>query len=328
MLELRTPRLLLRAPRDADVAPLAALLAAPEVARFWPAYDEARIRADLFDDEAGLTVLVIEEAGVPIGLIQFFEQNEPQFRHATIDLFLGAAWQGAGRGEEAIRAIVEHLITLGHHRMTIDPAAENQRAIRTYTRIGFRPVGVLRAYEHAGDGRWRDGLLMELFSADYRRPGAARAAAPVTARRAIEDDAPLIMDMMVDFNRLEHIPWTRERGEAPLRELLRRADIGQIGILEDGREVAGYFVMTYGYDLEWNGRDAFLTELYLHEAARGRGLGRAALAAVEAAALTAGARALHLMVRVDNGPALRLYLDCGYESPPRLFLSKTIDGRR
>jgi aminoglycoside 6'-N-acetyltransferase len=59
---------------------------------------------------------------------------------------------------------VEHLIEeRGHHRVTIDPAADNAAAIRTYEKVGFKPVGVMRAYERDVGGQgWHDGLLMEL----------------------------------------------------------------------------------------------------------------------------------------------------------------------
>ena len=54
----------------------------------------------------------------------------------------------------------------GHHRVTIDPAADNERAIRAYGRVGFRPVGIMRAYERGPDGAWHDGLLMDLLADD------------------------------------------------------------------------------------------------------------------------------------------------------------------
>jgi aminoglycoside 6'-N-acetyltransferase len=64
---------------------------------------------------------------------------------------------------------VRHLIEdRGHHRLTIDPAAANERAIRCYAGVGFRPVGVLRQYERDDDGGWHDGLLMDLLAADWR----------------------------------------------------------------------------------------------------------------------------------------------------------------
>jgi aminoglycoside 6'-N-acetyltransferase len=48
----------------------------------------------------------------------------------------------------------------------IDPAATNERAIRSYRRVGFRDVGVMRRYERGGDGTWHDGLLMDLLRED------------------------------------------------------------------------------------------------------------------------------------------------------------------
>jgi aminoglycoside 6'-N-acetyltransferase len=55
-----------------------------------------------------------------------------------------------------------------HHRITIDPAAANSQAIRCYTSVGFRPVGVMRRYERGGDGHFHDGLLMDLLRDELR----------------------------------------------------------------------------------------------------------------------------------------------------------------
>jgi aminoglycoside 6'-N-acetyltransferase len=47
--------------------------------------------------------------------------------------------------------------------LTIDPAAANDRAIRAYEAVGFRRVGIMRAYERGVDGSWHDGVLMDLL---------------------------------------------------------------------------------------------------------------------------------------------------------------------
>ncbi len=56
----------------------------------------------------------------------------------------------------------------GHHRLTIDPAADNEAAIRAYERVGFRPVGIMREYERGPNGIWHDGMLMDLLREDFR----------------------------------------------------------------------------------------------------------------------------------------------------------------
>ncbi len=65
--------------------------------------------------------------------------------------------------------LVRHLIEeRGHHRLTIDPAAANERAIRCYEAVGFERVGIMRQYERTDDGSWHDGLLLELLADDWR----------------------------------------------------------------------------------------------------------------------------------------------------------------
>ena len=163
-------RVVLRAPTQADVDTLVAILAEPAVARWWPPFDPARVRDELVakrDDEEGF---VIEHAGRVIGYIQCAEEPDPEFRHASIDLFLTASSHGQGLGPEAIRVLATDLIDRrGHHRITIDPVADNTRAIAAYARVGFRPVGILRQYQRMTDGAWADALLMDLLSVELVR---------------------------------------------------------------------------------------------------------------------------------------------------------------
>jgi aminoglycoside 6'-N-acetyltransferase len=98
------------------------------------------------------------------------EELEPDYRHVALDIAIRADLHGRGFGRESLRAVIEHLIEeRGHHRFTIDPATENERAIRSYAGLGFRPVGVMRRSERAPDGRWRDGLLMDLLAEELRK---------------------------------------------------------------------------------------------------------------------------------------------------------------
>lgn len=143
-------------------------------------------------------------------------------------------------------------------------------------------------------------------------------------RDATADDVPVLMAMMVDFNRGESIEWRPEPMERALRILLADPLLGLVVIVRDRDAEVGYAILTWGFDLEWVGRDAFLTELYLVPAARGRGLGGEVMEALEARALAAGANALHMMVRHDNARAIRLYRGHGYVSPDRHFLSKRL----
>lgn len=143
-------------------------------------------------------------------------------------------------------------------------------------------------------------------------------------RVARTDDLAALLPMMADFNALEGIPWAAQSATPALMRLLANPELGVAGLVEEQGQTSGYFLLTWGFDLEWAGRDAFLTELYLLPKARGQGLGAAAIPRIEALAREHGARALHLMVRPENEPAVRLYARAGYSSPPRVFLSRAL----
>ena len=146
-----------------DLAGLTAMLAEPGVAEWWHEWDEARVRRDLIEEDEE-NVLVIEVGGELAGILLVFEEPD-EYRHAALDVSLATAHQGQGLGPEALRLVIAHLIEArGHHRFTIDPAVANERAIRAYERVGFKPVGVLRRYELGSDGEWHDGLLMDLLA--------------------------------------------------------------------------------------------------------------------------------------------------------------------
>lgn len=169
-MELRGRRVTLRSPTPDDAPILAAILAEPAVAMWWGDFDVDRVRRDLLTGDLREEPLVIEDQGEVAGYIQYVEEEEPDFRHAGLDLFLRTDKQGRGLGPDAIRTVAIHLIdVLGHHRLTIDPAADNAHAIAAYTKVGFRPVGRLRRYQRMPDGRWIDGLLMELLAEELVR---------------------------------------------------------------------------------------------------------------------------------------------------------------
>jgi aminoglycoside 6'-N-acetyltransferase len=102
-------------------------------------------------------------AGEPAGWLGVYEENEPDYRHASLDITLMPAFCDMGLGPEALRTVIDWLVAeRGHHRFTIDPAALNARAIAAYEKVGFERVGILRKYERGHDGSWHDGLLMDL----------------------------------------------------------------------------------------------------------------------------------------------------------------------
>lgn len=153
-----------------DVPALAAIRATPEVRARWRGGADlaAETASDL--DDPDTHCLTVEFGGRIVGMIQWYAEEEPDYRHAGIDVFLDPAVHGKGLGTDTVRTLAAHLIDdHGYHRLVIDPAADNAPAIRCYTKVGFRPVGIMRQYERGADGTWHDGLLMDLLAAELVR---------------------------------------------------------------------------------------------------------------------------------------------------------------
>jgi aminoglycoside 6'-N-acetyltransferase len=166
MVILRGERVLLRRGRLEDADRLFQIRNEPEVARWWGSDDIEEISEQFIEADEGF---VIEAHGEVVGAIQYHEEDDPMYRHAGIDIFLTTLRHGQGLGTKAIRLLARHLFEeRGHHRLTIDPAADNTAAIRAYEKVGFRRVGIMRNYERGPDSVWRDGLLMDVLREEFR----------------------------------------------------------------------------------------------------------------------------------------------------------------
>jgi len=124
-------------------------------------------------------------------------------------------------------------------------------------------------------------------------------------------------------------------GLAPLDEATaRRALLGVIGDDTLGRvflillsnEVVGYAVLTFGYSLEFHGRDAFVDEIYLRAEHRGLGIGKCALQFLTEVCAAEGVNALHLEVERENTSAQTVYRKFGFEDHDRYLKSPARTG--
>jgi aminoglycoside 6'-N-acetyltransferase len=155
----------LRPPTASDVAELARIRETPEVRDRWRGGDDmvAAVEQDLAEPDS--IPYVIEHDGRVVGWIQWDAEEEPDYRHANMDIYLDPAVHGRGIGTDAVRTLARHIVDdHGYHRVVIDPAADNAAAIRSYAKVGFRPVGIMRRYERDADGGWHDNLLMDLLA--------------------------------------------------------------------------------------------------------------------------------------------------------------------
>lgn len=156
-------RVVLRAISPRDATDLIRIRATPEVARWWHPPDPGWPLGAEAPGATRWAVVRADEDEHVLGLVEVGETADPEYRSASIDLFLDPAVHGQGLGKEVVSLVRDHLVDdRGHHRLTMDPAVDNPAGIRCYAACGFREVGVMRCYERDTDGQgWHDSLLME-----------------------------------------------------------------------------------------------------------------------------------------------------------------------
>jgi aminoglycoside 6'-N-acetyltransferase len=148
---------------DGHQPALRAIRNTPEVRARWGEPED-----DDMDDDVTCFAILVD--GAVRGMVQYGEESDPSYRHASIDIYVDPSMHGRGIGRDSVRTLARHLVDdRGHHRIVIDPAADNVAAIRCYAAVGFKPVGVMRHYEQDVDGKgWHDGLLMDLLSTELQ----------------------------------------------------------------------------------------------------------------------------------------------------------------
>lgn len=160
---LESDRLTLRPLTDDDVEVLLPAVYEPGIAEWWGDTSDADYQREGFRN--GGRAFAIQVGENVSGWICFHEETEPDYRQVALDIMLRPGFQDQGLGPEALRLLIRWFIDKhDHHRFTIDPSAENHRAVAAYERVGFKPVGILRKAERAPDGHWRDSLLMDLLA--------------------------------------------------------------------------------------------------------------------------------------------------------------------
>ena len=145
----------------------------------------------------------------------------------------------------------------------------------------------------------------------------------ISLRPATVDDLAEVLPRTRALNDHEGITISTEALATALQGLLLDRSLGGVWHVVRGERNIGYAIVTFGYDLEFGGRDAWLTELWIDEAERGVGAGAAALEAMATELTARGIKALHLQARPEN-PAVRLYERAGFATSPRRVLTRRL----
>ena len=141
---------------------------------------------------------------------------------------------------------------------------------------------------------------------------------------AIPRDLNRVVALIKKYYRFEGIPFNRSLVENGVKTLLTGRSLGSVWMIRIGKAVAGYCILTYGYDIEFGGRIGTVTDLYIVPKYRRCGLGRKTLEFIEATCLKKGFRALELQVTRGNIRARKFYRALGFTGHDRIPQSKEL----
>lgn len=145
----------------------------------------------------------------------------------------------------------------------------------------------------------------------------------IALRPATPSDLDLVFPRTRALNDHEAIEISDEHLRTGLERLLGNPGFGGVWLVMRDAETIGYAIVTFGYDLEFGGREGWLTELWIDVDQRAQGAGAAALAALEQELRQRGVLAMHLQVRPEN-PAFRLYERSGFVASPRVVMTRRL----
>ncbi|MDR3692197.1 MAG: GNAT family N-acetyltransferase [Fimbriimonas sp.] len=100
--------------------------------------------------------------------------------------------------------------------------------------------------------------------------------------------------------------------ERAIADLVNDTRFGNAWLIEIDGDIGGYLILTAAFDIEFGGSHGIVTDFFLEERHRGRGVGLRIMSLVEDEARRLGYRAIELSVTKSNFRARKLYDRVGF----------------
>ena len=120
-----------------------------------------------------------------------------------------------------------------------------------------------------------------------------------------DQEIPTLLEMMREFYSQQEMRFDEPTASLVINSVLKNPLQAQIYLIFRGTELAGYFVLTFCFSMEFHGRFALLDELYLLEPFRRQKLGQGVVGFAEGICRLEGIAALRLKVGATIRPLRR-----------------------
>jgi ribosomal protein S18 acetylase RimI-like enzyme len=133
-------------------------------------------------------------------------------------------------------------------------------------------------------------------------------------------DIEILVAMMRDFYAIDNYPIKPEISKKLFQEFISNENLGKAWLILSQNKVVGYVILTFVFSFEYQGKIAFLDELYLSKDARGKGIGKETVRFIQSESSKMGLKLIYLEVESHNEIAEKLYLASGFENHNRNLL--------
>jgi ribosomal protein S18 acetylase RimI-like enzyme len=134
-----------------------------------------------------------------------------------------------------------------------------------------------------------------------------------------------IVSMMQEFYAIDGYPISIDVSKALFQEFISNENLGKAWLIVSDNEIVGYIILTFVFSFEYQGKIAFLDELYVTEKARGKGIGNEAITFIKTESHKLSLKLIYLEVEPHNKKAQKLYLANGFESHNRQLMKYKIN---
>jgi ribosomal protein S18 acetylase RimI-like enzyme len=138
-------------------------------------------------------------------------------------------------------------------------------------------------------------------------------------------DIETVVSMMEEFYAIDNYPISVDVSKALFKEFISNENLGKAWLIVSDNEIVGYIILTVIFSFEYQGKIAFLDELYVTEKARGKGIGSKAIEFIKGESHKLSLNLIYLEVEAHNENAQKLYLANGFESHNRQLMKYKIN---
>ena len=129
-----------------------------------------------------------------------------------------------------------------------------------------------------------------------------------------------IISLMHDFYSIDNYPFDIDVSKQLMIEFIFNENLGKAWLIHQDAMVIGYVILTFIFSFEYQGRIAFIDELYVIENFRGKGIGKQTIDFIKNEATLLNVKLLYLEVEHHNENAQKLYLANDFDVHNRKLL--------